>query len=183
VILACELLMNLGDVTVQGPNLCKVLDLLLPPDAQPFIMPFFEQVDSIRSDGKGMLFVRIKRNRGEDGRHFHIPGDKPGDKVEFWFSDDFTIHITVDDARTKWTMEFGPVTTVKAGIFDLNDNKQTPLRVPNVALFGAIDACLLAIVLDDFPDQVVVKALAQANIGAPRTIEVKSIAKERRQRR
>jgi hypothetical protein len=183
VILACELLMNLGDVTVQGPNLCKVLDLLLPPDARPFIMPFFEQVDSIRSDGKGMLFVRIKRNRGEDGRHFAIPGERPGEKVEFWFSDDFTIHITRNEDQGVWKLEFGPITTVKAGIFDLNDNKQTPLRVPNVALFGAIEACLLGIVLEDYPDQVVVKALAQANIGAPRTIDVQAIAKERRQRR
>lgn len=183
VILACELLMNLGDVTVQGPNLCKVLDLLLPPDARPFIMPFFEQVESIRSDGKGMLFVRIKRTRGEEGRHFEIPGEKPGERIEFWFSDDFTIQITRSNDERMWRMEFGPITTLKAGIFDLNDQKQTPLRVPNVALFGAIEASLLGIVLEDDPDQVLVKALAQANIGAPREIEVKTIRKERRQRR
>jgi hypothetical protein len=179
VILTCEMLLSLGEVTVQGPGLCRTLQLLLPPDAQPFIMPFFEQVESIRSDGKGMLYVRIKRARGEEGRHFTIPGANPGEKVQFWFADDFTIHITHDGST--WKMEFGPLTTVKAGIFDLHDTYQTPLRVLKVALW--IDASLLGIILEDYPDQVVVKALAQGEIGAVRTVDVKAIPKEPAARR
>lgn len=178
VILACEMLLSLGEVTVSGPGLCRTLELLLPPDARPFIMPFFEQVESIRSDGKGTLHVRIKRSRDEDGRRFTIPGGKPGEKVDFWFRDDFTVHITRDGHV--WKLEFGPLTTVKAGIFDLHDTYETPLRVLKVALW--IDASLLGIILEDFPDQVVVKALAQGEIGAVQTVDVKAIPKERKRK-
>lgn len=178
VILSCEMLLSLGEVTVSGDGLRRTLELLLPPDARPFIMPFFEQVESLRSDGKGMIHVRIKRTRGEEGRRFAIPGAKPGEKVDFWFSDDFTIHITRE--ATIWRLEFGPLTTVKAGIFDLHDTYRTPLRVLKVALW--IDASLLGIVLEDYPDQVVVKALAQGEIGAVQTVDVQAIPKTPRRR-
>lgn len=174
IILACEMLLSLGEVTVSGEGLCRTLELLLPPDARPFVMPFFEQLEAIRSDGRGTLQVRIKRTRDEDGRRFTIPGGKPGEKVDFWFRDDFTVHITREG--NVWRLEFGPLTTVKAGIFDLHDTYQTPLRVLKVALW--IDASLLGIVLEDYPDQVVVKALAQGEIGAVKTVDVKAIPKD-----
>ncbi|MBX3467368.1 MAG: hypothetical protein KF878_10800 [Planctomycetes bacterium] len=178
VILACEMLMRLGEVTVSGEGLCRTLELLLPPDARPFILPFFEQIDSIRSDGRGNLALRIKRSRDEDGRRFTIPGEKPGEKVNFWYADDFTIHIIREG--NIWRLEFGPLTTIKAGIFAIHDTYRTPLRVLRVALW--IDASLLGIVLEDHADQVVVKAVAQGDVGGVRTIDVKAIPKETRRR-
>ncbi|MCO5167517.1 MAG: hypothetical protein M9894_14315 [Planctomycetes bacterium] len=178
VILACEMLMRLGEVTVSGEGLCRTLELLLPPDARPFILPFFEQIESIRSDGRGNLALRIKRSRDEDGRRFTIPGEKPGEKVNFWYTDDFTIHIIREG--NIWRLEFGPLTTIKAGIFAIHDTYRTPLRVLRVALW--IDASLLGIVLEDHADQVVVKAVAQGDVGAVRTIDVKAIPKETRRR-
>ena len=76
--------------------------------------------------------------------------------------------------------ERDPLTTVKAGIFDLHDTYRTPLRVLKVALW--IDASLLGIVLEDYPDQVVVKALAQGEIGAVQTVDVQAIPKTSRRR-
>jgi hypothetical protein len=177
VILACELLLNLGKVTVEGAGLRRSLDLLLPPDAKPFLIPIFDQVDEVTSDGSGLLRIRIKRTRGEEGRRFTVPGEK-GEKVQFWFKDDFTIKITKE--RNVWRMAFGPLVTKRAGIFDLHDTNETPVRIEGVALLGAIDACILGLIFEEFADRLVVKALAQGDIGDVKTVEVTSIKRQPR---
>ena len=176
VILTCELLLGLGEVTVTGEGIRRSLDLLLPPDAKPFLMPFFHQVDAIRADGKGLFHVQIRRTRGEDGARFSIPGDEPGERVKFWFTDDFTIHITRDGPI--WRLEFGPLVTERAGVFQLNDTMKTPVRVLEVALW--IDASVLGLIFEDHPDQVVIKALAQGSIGGVKTVDLKAMAKRRK---
>jgi hypothetical protein len=177
VILTCEMLLRLGDIAVQGPGLCRLLDLVLPPDARPFIMPFFEQLESMRSDGQGTVYVRLKRaGNGTLGRRFSIPGANPGERVNFMFSDDFTIHITHD--ANVWRLDFGPRTTIKAGVLEMNDTQQTPVRVLGVALFSMIDASVLSIVLEDHPDLVAVKAIAQGDVGDVTTIDVQALPKE-----
>lgn len=180
-ILTCEMLLRLGDLAVQGPGLCRLLDLVLPPDARPFIMPFFEQIETMRSDGQGTVYVRLKRaGDGTLGRRFSIPGKDPGERIPFMFTDDFTIHITHDG--NVWRLDFGPRTTVKAGVLEMNDTQQTPVRALDVALLGAIDASVLGIVLEDQPELVAVKAIAQADIGDVRTIDVHALPKEPRRR-
>ena len=174
-ILTLEMLQRLGEVTVTGEGLRGTLELLLDPAGKPFVMPFFEQVESIRSDGKGMLYVTIKRTRGEEGQRFQVPGKAPGDQVEFWFKDDFTIHLI--HTGNIWKLEFGPVEIEHAGIFEVNDTKRTPLRVLNVALW--VDASLLGIVIEDHPDQLVLRAVAQGEIGDVQTVDVMAVTKEK----
>ena len=60
---------NLGEVTVTGEGLCGTLRLLVPAEGQAYILPFFEQFESVRSDGNGMLYIVIKRERGVEGAH------------------------------------------------------------------------------------------------------------------
>jgi len=176
VIMTCEMLEALGAVSVTGDGLCRSLDLLLQPESKPFLMPLFEQLDSVRSDGKGVFHCTIKRRRGVEGAPFKLPGEKPGEVVDFWFRDDFTIRMIKEGNVRK--MEFGPVTTVRAGVFELNDTRQTPLRVQNVALW--VDASLLGIVIEDHADQVVIKVVAQGEIGDVKTVDVMAMPKDRK---
>jgi len=175
VILTCELLQQLGEVTVTGEGLVGTLELLLPSDGKPYLMPIFESFESVRSDGDGRLFVTIKRDGGEEGVRCEIPGEDPGSTVEFWFRDDFTIDLKQEGSI--WSLEFGPVTIEDAGTFEFHDTYRTPVELPNVALW--VDASLLGIVLEDYPDQVVVKVVAQADLGDITTVELSSLAKER----
>jgi hypothetical protein len=172
-ILTCELLEQLGAVSVTGRGLTGSLELLLPADAKQYLLPIFEQFESVRSDGQGLLSVTIKRTRGQEGTRCRIPGAAPGEYVEFWFRDDFTVHMVHE--KNVWRLEFGPLTIEKAGIFELNDTHSTPVRLPNVKLW--VDASLLGIVLEDHPDQVVVKAIAQGEIGDVTEVEVQVLAK------
>lgn len=174
VILTCEMLLALGEVTVSGDGLRRTLNLLLKADAKPFIMPIFDQIRSVRSDGRGMLHFTIKRSRGKQGAYFNLPGKEPGSKIKFWFKDDFTIHI-IKKAHI-WKLEFGPLTTVHAGIFEVNDTKHTPLRVLDVKFW--VDASLLGIILEDYPEQVAVKCVAQGSIGGVTTRDVINIKKD-----
>jgi hypothetical protein len=176
VIMTCEMLEALGAVSVTGDGLCRSLDLLLSPESKPFLMPLFEQLESVRSDGKGLFHCTIKRRRGVEGAPFKLPGEKPGETVDFWFRDDFTIRMIQEGNVRK--MEFGPVTTVRAGVFEINDTRQTPLRVQNVALW--VDASLLGIVIEDHADQVVIKVVAQGEIGDVKTVDVLAMPKDRK---
>lgn len=176
VIMTCEMLDALGAVSVTGEGLCRSLDLLLQPESKPYLMPLFEQLAAVRSDGKGILHCTIKRRRGVEGAPFKVPGDDPGETIDFLFRDDFTIRMIKEG--TTWKLEFGPVTTVRAGVFEFNDTRQTPLRIQNVALW--VDASLLGIVIEDRPQQVVIRAVAQGEIGDVKTVEVMAIAKDRR---
>ncbi len=173
VILACEMLLSLGDVRVKGEGLRRSMDLVLSQEAKPFLLPFFDQIQEINSNGNGLLSVTLRRERGEEGRRFTIPGEKPGEVVNFLFKDDFTIHITRE--RSVWRLAFGPLTTRRAGIFDLNDTNETPLRVVNAV--WVIDASVLGLIFEDYHDRLVVKAVAQGQIGDVKTIEVGTIKK------
>lgn len=173
VILACEMLLSLGDVRVKGEGLRRSMDIVLSAEAKKFLLPFFDQIEEINSNGNGLLSVTLRRERGEEGRRFTIPGEKPGEVVNFLFKDDFTIHITRE--RSVWRLAFGPLTTRRAGIFDLNDTNETPLRVVNAV--WVIDASVLGLIFEDYHDRLVVKAVAQGQIGDVKTIEVGTIKK------
>lgn len=176
VIMTCEMLDALGAVSVTGEGLCRSLELLLQPESKPYLMPMFKQLESVRAEGNGILHCTIKRQRGVEGAPFQIPGDDPGEVIDFLFRDDFTIRMLKEGHV--WKLEFGPVTTVRAGVFELNDTKQTPLRVQNVALW--VDASLLGIVIEDHAEQVVIKAIAQGSIGDVKTVEVMAMPKDKR---
>lgn len=176
VVLTCELLAGLGEVTVEGEGLRNTLKLLVRPDSLPYLMPIFEQVESIRSNGKGLLFVDIVRKRGVEGARFSLPGSEPGDEVDFWFKNDFTIRLIHE--RNDWTLEFGPRTTERAGLLELNDTLRTPIRLEDIALW--VDASLHAIQIKDHVDQVVVRAVAQGEVGGVKTVDVLSIPKVRK---
>lgn len=173
VIVACELLQRLGAVTVSGEGLTRSLELLLPPEARPYVIPIFSAFETIRSDGAGTLTVSIKRQPGQDGARCQIPGAEPGQVVEFLFKGDFTLKIR--NENNVWTLEIGPQLVTKAGLFDVYDRHRTPVMLPNVVLW--VDACLLGLTLEDYPEQVVIKATAQGGIGAVQTVEVKALPK------
>ena len=177
VIVTCEMLEALGEASVTGEGLCRTLDLMLSPKSKPFLMPMFKAVKSVRADGKGMLFFTIKREKGVEGAKFELPGEAPGEVVKFWFRDDFTIRM--DHKGDVWKLEFGPVTVEPAGVLEFNDTKRTPLRILNVVAW--VDASLLGIVIEDHPEQIAIKAVAQGDIGDVKTEDVISLAKERRQ--
>jgi hypothetical protein len=175
-IFTLEMLEGMGAVTIGGEGLLNTVNLALSMGSKPYILPFFRQVNSVRSDGEGMLHVEIKRKRGVDGVKFDIPGAEPGEKVEFWYKDDFTIRLI--HTKNIWKLEFGPLTTERAGIFEFNDTYSTPVRCENVAAW--IDASVLGIIIEDHADQVVVKAVAQGDIGDVKTVDVQLIPKEKK---
>ena len=105
------------------------------------------------------------------------PGGEPGERIEFWYKDDITIHLSrKTGAITTWRLEFGPRTTDKAGLFELNDTIRTPIRLPDIALW--VDASLHALIVEDYPTHVVLKAEAQGDIGGVKVVEVKVIQKD-----
>jgi hypothetical protein len=173
VIVACMLLERLGAVTVSGEGLTRSLELLLPPDARPFVIPIFETFESVRSDGAGTLTVTIKRKPGEEGARCRIPGSEPGQGVDFLFKGDFTLKVS--HVENVWRIDVGPQLVTEAGLFDVYDRHRSPVLLPNAVLW--VDACLLGLILEDYPEQVVIKATAQGSIGAVQTIEVKALAK------
>ncbi|MCA8920985.1 MAG: hypothetical protein KDD82_04205 [Planctomycetes bacterium] len=174
VILTCELLERLGEVSVTGEGLRGSLDLLLPPDARRVLMPIFDQFESVRSDGKGHLSVEIRRVRGEEGTLCRVPGEEPGDSVEIRFLDDFTVDMIHEP--NVWKLQFGPVTIESAGVFDIHDTRKTPIHLPDIKLW--VDAHLLGILIEEQPDQIVVYAIAQGDIGAVQTVELAKIKKD-----
>jgi hypothetical protein len=173
-ILACELLLRLGEVTVTGEGLVGSLQLLLPEKSKPYLMPIFHQAESVRSDGNGKLWVRIKRQRGQEGARFTLPGTEPGQNTEFWFRDDFTVQI--HHQGSIWRMQFGPLTVERAGVFELNDTYRTPLMLPDVQF--TVDASLLGIIMEEHPDRFVLKAVAQGSVGPIQTVEVVATEKD-----
>ncbi|MEZ6184195.1 MAG: hypothetical protein R3F62_04190 [Planctomycetota bacterium] len=174
ILLTCELLERLGEVSVTGEGLRGSLDLLLPPEARTVLMPIFEQFESVRSDGNGHLSVEIRRVRGEEGTLCRVPGENPGESVEIRFLDDFTVDLIHE--ASLWKLQFGPVTTESAGIFDIHDTRKTPIHLPDIKLW--VDAHLLGILIEEHPDEVVVYAIAQGEIGAVQTVELAKISKD-----
>ncbi|MGE0710504.1 MAG: hypothetical protein AB7N76_18125 [Planctomycetota bacterium] len=174
VIVTLEMLDALGAVSVTGEGLCRTLDLMLSPGSKPFLMPIFRQLESVRSDGKGILFCQIKRKKGEEGAKFEVPGANPGEKVQFWFRDDFTIRM--EHTKSTWKLEFGPITVTPAGVLEFHDTKSTPLRILNVVAW--VDASLLGIVIEDQPTQVAIKAVAQGDIGDVKVKDVITLQKD-----
>lgn len=173
VIVAVNLLERLGAVEVSGEGLTRSLELLLPPEARPYVIPIFQQFKTVRSDGRGTLTVTIHRTAGQDGARCQIPGAEPGKPLEFRFAGDFTLKVSHE--KNVWQLDIGPQLLSKAGLFDVYDRRRTPVMLPNVVLW--VDACLLGLTLEDYPEQVVIKATAQGSIGDVQTIEVKALAK------
>jgi len=176
VILTCEMLLALGEVTIQGEGLRRTMKLFLDEKGKTFLLPIFEPVESITSDGKGLLHFQIRKKRGQEGIKFELPTKEPGKTVSFWYRSDFTIKLT--KTGSLWRMEFGPVTTEHAGVFELNDTKKTPVRLVNVALW--IDASLLGIEIEDARDKVFIRAKAQGEVGPIQTKELATVDKERK---
>jgi hypothetical protein len=176
IILTLELLERIGQTEIQGDGLRRTVDLLLSPGARPDILPFFEQFKTVRSDGRGMLYFEIKEQPGQEGATFEIPGAEAGDTVEFWFKHDITIKLIHNRPNT-WKLEFGPRVREEAGFLEFNDTVITPVRVLNVALW--VDASVLAIEVEDRPEQVVVRAIGQGDIGGETTVELYAIPKDR----
>jgi hypothetical protein len=176
VILCLEILDRLEAVSVSGESLRGTLDLLVPPDTKPFLMPFFEKVESVRSDGRGTFYIAIERTPGKRGAEFQIPGEEPGEYVRFWYRDDFTLHMT--HKGNLWKLEFGPLTKESAGFLEFNDSYSTPIRVLNVAWW--VDASVLGLEFEDRPTEVVIRAVAQGDIGGVKTIPVNSITKDKK---
>lgn len=177
-ILTLEFLERMGQGRVDGPGLERCVDLFLSSQSRPFILPFFQQIEEVRSDGKGMLYIDVKATPGKIGREFEIPGANPGETVKFWFKSDFTIRL--EHRGRRWRLDFGPRTREAAGLFEFNDTLLTPIRVLNVALW--VDASILALTVDDLPDQVVLKAEAQGDIGDIRSVEIYAAPKEKARR-
>lgn len=176
VILTCELLERLGEVSVTGEGLRASLDLLLPGDARQILMPIFDCFESVRSDGKGHLFVEIRRVRGEESTLCRVKTNDPDEEpTEIRFLDDFTVDMIHEG--NLWKLQFGPVVTESAGVFDIHDTRKTPIHLPDIKLW--VDAHLLGLLIDEQPHETVITAIAQGEIGDVQQVELARIPKDR----
>ncbi len=175
VLLVCETLKTLGPLNLSGSGLRGLLDIYLPPESKPLILPFIEKIASVQSDGK-RLHIKIARSN-EDGRaHFTIPGAN-GESQEFEIVDDFDLTVlTPNESTTK--LEIGPQATEKAGLFEFNDTIKTPFKCKHV--FAWVDASLLSLTVENGPQQVVVSARAQASISDVKTRVLQVIDKRKK---
>jgi hypothetical protein len=159
VLLVVETLKTLGPLNLSGSGLRGLLDIYLPPESKPLILPFVEQIAQVQSDGK-KLHMKIARSNEDGHAHFKIPG-KEGDQ-EFEILDDFDLTVlTPNDWTTR--LEIGPQVTEKAGLFEFNDTVRTPFRCKHVALW--VDASLLSLTVENNTDRVILSASAQASVG------------------
>jgi hypothetical protein len=172
VLLVVETLKTLGPLNLSGCGLKNLLDIYLPQESKPLILPFVDKIASVQSDGK-KIHLRITRSPEDARAHFSIPG-KDGEWQEFEILDDFDLTITAPDERTT-KLEIGPQVIHPAGFFEWNDTITTPFKCKNVSFF--VDACLLALTVENGKEQVVLSAEGQAKIGKIRTRPLQVIDK------
>jgi len=163
-VLVVETLRGLGAAQLTGPGLLKVLDLYLPDHLKPRIMPLFQAIEAVRSDGKGTVAFALKREAEDDPVEVVVPNEE-GQLVTFVFTGDFTLTLLVqpgaEESRT--TIDIGPVEVEKAGFFDAHDTHRTPVIVKDAKLF--FDAYLLGFTVISRKDRVVLRVRGQGSIG------------------
>lgn len=171
VLLVVETVKTMGPLNISGKGLKNLLDIYLPRESKPLILPFVDKIKAVHSDGH--LF-RFKIEREQDGRaHFKVPGASEGELQEFAINDDFDLEVTSEGPNDRVTkLTIGPQ-KVEPGL--IHDTITTPLVCKNVALW--IDASLLSITIDNQPQEVLLKASAQASVGAVQTKLLQSIDK------
>ncbi len=172
VLLVVETLRTLGPLNLSGTGLKGLLQIYLPEASKPLILPFIEQIASVQSDGKKM-HLKIVRSTEDGHAHFRLPA-KDGTEQEYEIEDDFDLTVLEPDARTT-KIEIGPQVISRAGLFEFNDTVKTPFRCKNVALW--VDACLLALTVENGPDTVILSASAQASVGKVQTRVLQTIDK------
>ncbi len=173
VLLVVETLKTLGPLNLSGSGLKNLLDIYLPQESKPLILPFVDKIAAVQSDGK-KIHMRIIPSSQDGYAHFSIPG-KDGEWQEFEIQKDFDLTITCPDERTT-KLEIGPQEIHPAGFFEWNDTITTPFKCKNVSFF--VDACLLALSVENGADQVVLSAVGQAKIGKIRTKPLQVIDKK-----
>lgn len=174
VLLVIETLKTLGPLNLSGSGLRGLLDIYLPAESKPLVLPFVDQIASVQSDGR-KLHIKIKRD-AEGHAHFTIPG-KNGEVQEFEIIDDFDLTVlTPNDTTTK--LEIGPQIVDKAGVFEFNDTIRTPFKCKRV--FAWVDASLLSLTVQNGQSQVAVSASAQASISDVKTKVLQTIEKKPR---
>lgn len=173
ILLVVETIRSLGPINVSGEGLSRLLETYLPDSSKPLVLPFVRTIRSVRSDGRSMHFT-IARSGQEGIAKFEVPGKAGEPPQTFAILSDFDLTVSTPDDRTT-KLEIGPQTLEKAGLFEVNDTIKTPFLCKNVALW--IDACLLAIVVENGQDRVIVKAVAQASVGTVQTKVLQAIDK------
>jgi hypothetical protein len=172
VLLVVETLKTLGPLNLSGSGLKNLLDIYLPQESKPLILPFVDKIASVQSDGK-KIHMKITRSNEDGHAHFSIPG-KDDEWQEFEILDDFDLILTYPDEHTT-KLEIGPQVIHPAGFFEWNDTITTPFKCKNVSLF--VDASLLALTVENGTDQVILSAVGQAKIGKIRTKALQVIDK------
>ncbi|MBI3724047.1 hypothetical protein HY251_08870 [bacterium] len=174
VLLVVETLKTMGPLNLSGQGLKSLLDIYLPQQSKPLILPFVDRIESVQSDGRRMRFRIV---RGLDHcAHFKMPKGPaaPGEFHEFTITDDFELNVVVEGKEENITrLDIGP-RHVEPGI--VNDTIKTPFICNNVAL-GFVDACLLSLVVENGQDQVILRVQAQASVGKIQTQVLQVIEK------
>jgi hypothetical protein len=167
-VLVVESLRRMGAVEITGEGLRALLDLHLPAAAKPAVMPLFERVESIRSDGRGTIAFSLRWDREREGAREPIEVEIPDNKggtTTFAFEADFTLTLRVDErpGETRTGIAIGPVEIERAGFFESHDTYKTPVLARNVRPF--IDAHILGFSVIERRDAVEVHVQAQGPIG------------------
>lgn len=173
ILLVMKTLKSLGAATISGDGLRRTLEIYLDQESMEPVLPFLRKIALIKSDGQGNFDIVIRPDPHVEGAKITISNDK-GEPQVLLVKRDITLKLTESvtstsntDAIEIWPQEKHP------GI--VNDTTETPVVCENVALF--LDACLIGFVVENKTDQVVVKARAQAKIGAEQTAVLQMIDK------
>lgn len=173
IIVLVETLKEMGPVETTGEGLLQTLRKLLSQDARRYVIPLLEPFAKVSSDGKGRInFVLKPEFRKQVNRFPLSPG--PGEEVfKLLLKEDFTLVLTQRERSTLIRIE--PQKVEKASFFEINETYTTPLQIKDVKLF--IDAHLLAVIIENNPDRIIVKVRAQGEIGPVVTEVIEVIEK------
>ncbi|MHC4392258.1 MAG: hypothetical protein ACYS22_13225 [Planctomycetota bacterium] len=164
-VIVFETLERMGAVQITGEGLRRLLELHLPEEAKPRVLPFFERVESVRSDGRGRIQFSLRWfDDDDDAIRVSVPTvDK--ETLVFRFRRDFELQIRAerDPDVTRSVMEIGPREVERAGFLEQHDTVKTPVEIEDVALM--FDAYLIGLSVTTRGDRVVVRVRAQGAIG------------------
>lgn len=165
-VLVTETLRKMGAVQMTGAGIRRVLDLYLPAEAKPYVVPLLERIQTVRSDGRGTISFALAWDQQENKDEIRITIPTVDDaELTFVFTRDFelSIHVEEDENGTHTNVGIGPVEIEKAGFFESNDTYKTPVRIEDAVLF--LDAYLQALRIVSQDGRVVVSVQAQASVG------------------
>ncbi len=166
------LIRNLGKASLTGDGLREIFRSTIEDESmRTRLLPVADKIQAIRSDGKGRIHFSVTNPElGEDVVRVVVAGDGGDPDQEFVVKSDFYVDLALDEEARTTTISIGPLVITRAGFFESNDSYETPLVAVNAV--GPFDAHLIAVIIEETDDEIVIKAQGQGVSLGPLTTSV-----------